>query len=236
MNKPTFAFLVILLLGLKLELAILSDMRKETGSFISIAEKSTVRERFSKNLKTSTILIEKSAQQQGCPALDSETYVVPKTPVYSTCPNLKLAEKGKGQISFTALGNDWYIKLFEKQGDYVNFAYHIVFAGWDNKLTKIFRKDGSIMCEVPNTVSQTKKVSYTVSFDKTSNLIRVESDKKVLLECKDPRGFQGQNAQYIGFSCFCGGLPHSNPTLTLYNFRNIVLPSSKKPSCSRKRR
>jgi hypothetical protein len=103
-------------------------------------------------------------------------------------------------LSFSAVGNDIYIGLFNGMNSQ-NFLYSIVIAGWSNTQSCIYTNNnfgGAANCSKSN-INVNNQNNYIISFDNTNNEVDLLINGVLVLSWKDPN-YQGNNVNYVRFS------------------------------------
>jgi hypothetical protein len=131
---------------------------------------------------------------------------------YTNCDQMSFTRGGHGNINFKAQGNNWYIRIANSKKDLANgrYAYWIVIGGWWNcnsrqGQTRVSGPDGKWIkdCTKPISIG-TEFYKYNVNFDIDKGSISVDSNEKLLFECKPPNFSRlAAKARFYGFSCSC---------------------------------
>jgi hypothetical protein len=106
-------------------------------------------------------------------------------------------------LVFDAYGRDIYIKL-SNQPDDSSYQYWVVIAGWDGSTSKVFRSDGSVICENHHQVDLYKMNSYFLYIQPYGNVGLVVNGNYAWV-CPS-NNYDTPIANYFGFSRYTNSI------------------------------
>jgi hypothetical protein len=131
--------------------------------------------------------------------LKTKQTCVALNPSYYTFNDGWTLNNGSGEILFQGTGNDGYIKIHNQEND-SSHQYWIVIAGWNNTKTKITRGDGSVTCEIPQTLDLGRTYNYRIILNPSASRIKLLLDGVEAWSCVDKNGWNAPNARYFSLS------------------------------------
>jgi hypothetical protein len=106
---------------------------------------------------------------------------------------------GSGQIVFQGKGNDAQIRIINQMYN-SSYQYWIQLAGWNNTMSRVSRGDGSVVCDIPQSLDLTRTYQYKFLLNPSASRIRLLLDDVEAWTCVDPKGWNAPAAQYFSIS------------------------------------
>jgi hypothetical protein len=111
------------------------------------------------------------------------------------------------KIEFLGKGNDFYVAVFDKENTN-KFLYAIVYGGWNNSQTKVFKDNlSNPICSYKLKVENVNvQIKYNFDFNPSTGLITGFANGKKVISCKGLANYKAGTALHWGFSSYNGGV------------------------------